>query len=257
MLETLLSSTHGVPTLAIVQPHKPQSMSLYESSKNLLVCEHRLFFVCAHTKQITASGPGGRGYRISDFQQWVKTAAPVLVAGLLAAQIGLAFACVPLPLMGLSGSLLQGGSQPLLQTVQGMVPDTAATAAITATTNCVTDRVAQVGLTEARVPVMGLTGSLLQGGSDSQQTQYIGSLLQTIQEMVPDTSSSPSLATPHTTAATATTAATSVTDRDLDLTDPSSFEKLLPAGPSGSTVRAAYEAIRQVAMPMPIPIPPG
>ncbi len=59
---------------------------------------YRMFFLCAHTLQLTICGPnGGRGYVIKRSKTWICEAAPYLKAALALAKVGLQMSGLPLP----------------------------------------------------------------------------------------------------------------------------------------------------------------
>jgi serine/threonine protein kinase len=106
MLQTLISGTHDIPTLAIVLPEVSKSwVGSLKSPMRLLRNHFRLYFLCSHTKQIAPCGPQGKGYRIEVTKQWVQDAAPVLRVGLVLVKVALLASGLPLPVPDLCSAL--------------------------------------------------------------------------------------------------------------------------------------------------------
>jgi hypothetical protein len=106
MVQTLISGTHTIPTLAIVLPEVSKSwVGSLKSPMRLLRNRFRLYFLCSHTKQIAPCGPKGRGYKIEVTKQWVQDAAPVLRVGLVLVKVALLASGLPLPVPDLCSAL--------------------------------------------------------------------------------------------------------------------------------------------------------
>jgi hypothetical protein len=106
MVQTLITGTHTIPTLAIVLPVVSKSwVGLIKSPMRLLRNQFRLFFLCSHTKQIAPCGPKGKGYKIQVTKQWVQDAAPVLRVGLVLVKVALLASGLPLPVPDLCSAL--------------------------------------------------------------------------------------------------------------------------------------------------------
>jgi hypothetical protein len=107
MVQTLVSGTHTVPTLAIVLPEVSKSwVGVFKSPMRLLRNQFRLYFLCSHTKQIAPCGPEGKGYRIEVTKKWVQDAAPVLRVGLVLVKVALLASGLPLPVPDLCSALV-------------------------------------------------------------------------------------------------------------------------------------------------------
>jgi hypothetical protein len=106
MVQTLISGTHTVPTLAIVLPEVSKSwVGLIKSPMRLLRNHFRLYFLCSHNKQIAPCGPEGKGYKIEVTKKWVQDAAPVLRVGLVLVKVALLASGLPLPVPDLCSAL--------------------------------------------------------------------------------------------------------------------------------------------------------
>jgi hypothetical protein len=105
MVQTLVSGTHDIPTLAIVLPEVSTSWESVKHPMRLLRNQFRLYFLCSHTKQIAPCGPQGNGYRIQVTKQWVQDAAPVLRVGLVLVKVALLASGLPLPVPDLCSAL--------------------------------------------------------------------------------------------------------------------------------------------------------
>lgn len=105
MLETLISSTHSVPTLLLMFP--AEARGFFGKAKSLFQKEMRLMFVCPVTKKPAKSGPDGLGYRIKVTKEWVKQAAPVLIIALKVVQLAMTAYGIPFPLPTLPADMFQ------------------------------------------------------------------------------------------------------------------------------------------------------
>jgi serine/threonine protein kinase len=105
MVETLIAGTHDIPTLAIILPEVPNSWADVKQPMRLLRNHYRLYFLCAHTKQIAPCGPDKKGYEIEVTRQWVQDAAPVLRVGLVLVKVALLASGLPLPVPDLCSAL--------------------------------------------------------------------------------------------------------------------------------------------------------
>ena len=104
-ITTLLSGKYKYPTMMVIVPDTEKASGMARLDlRRLLKDRYRLYFMCSHTLEVVASGPDGRGYAFTRTKAWVKRAAPVLLACLLAVQIGMTVAAggVPIPIPGLS-----------------------------------------------------------------------------------------------------------------------------------------------------------
>ena len=86
MLQTLISNTHSVPTLAVILPVTNQG----SIAGDILQNRFRLVFVCQHTLLPAICGPSGDGYEISITRDWVNKAVPLLQVGRVLLKEGLA-----------------------------------------------------------------------------------------------------------------------------------------------------------------------
>ena len=104
MLETLVQSTHDIPTLAIIVPvvSKSAFCSMRSGPLNIVRNQYRLYFLCSHTHKVARCGPKGKGYKISVTKQWVIDAAPVLMVGLMVLKMAMMAGGLPLPIPDLS-----------------------------------------------------------------------------------------------------------------------------------------------------------
>jgi hypothetical protein len=105
MVQTLISGTHTIPTLAIVLPEVSHSWESVTQPTRLLRNHFRLYFLCSHTKQIAPCGPEGKGYKIEVTKLWVQDAAPVLRVGLVLVKVALLASGLPLPVPDLCSAL--------------------------------------------------------------------------------------------------------------------------------------------------------
>jgi serine/threonine protein kinase len=105
MVQTLITGTHSVPTLAIILPTASRSWKSVLQPMRLLRNHFRLYFMCSHTKQIASCGPKGKGYKIQVTKQWVQDAAPVLRVGLVLVKFALLASGLPLPVPDLCSVL--------------------------------------------------------------------------------------------------------------------------------------------------------
>ena len=102
MMRTLIAGTHSIPTYAIILPVVATSWRSKVDPMRLVRHQYRLYFLCSHTHQIAPCGPKGEGYKISVTKQWVRDAAPVLMAALFALKLALMAGGLPLPIPDLS-----------------------------------------------------------------------------------------------------------------------------------------------------------
>ena len=105
MLRTLIAGTHAIPTYAIVLPVVAKTWLKKADPMRLVRNKYRLYFLCSHTHQIAPCGPKGEGYKITVTKQWVRDAAPVLMAALVVLKLALTAGGIPLPIPDLSSLL--------------------------------------------------------------------------------------------------------------------------------------------------------
>eukprot|EP00598_Pedospumella_elongata_P000802 CAMPEP_0184971942 /NCGR_PEP_ID=MMETSP1098-20130426/4049_1 /TAXON_ID=89044 /ORGANISM="Spumella elongata, Strain CCAP 955/1" /LENGTH=1168 /DNA_ID=CAMNT_0027494147 /DNA_START=137 /DNA_END=3643 /DNA_ORIENTATION=+ len=102
MIHTLISGMHTIPTYAIILPVVANSWVSKVNPMRLVRNQYRLYFLCSYTHQIAQCGPKGKGYKITVTKQWVRDAAPVLMAGLIVLKLALNASGIPLPVPDLS-----------------------------------------------------------------------------------------------------------------------------------------------------------
>ena len=102
MMRTLIAGTHTIPTYAIILPVTAKSWLSKANPLRLVRHQYRLYFLCSYTRQIALCGPRGEGYTITVTKQWVRDAAPVLMAGLIVLKLALMAGGIPLPIPDLS-----------------------------------------------------------------------------------------------------------------------------------------------------------
>lgn len=105
MLRTLIAGTHDIPTYAIILPVVAKTWIKKADPMRLVRNKYRLYFLCSYTHQIAPCGPKGEGYKITVTKQWVRDAAPVLLAALVVLKIALTAGGIPLPIPDLSSLL--------------------------------------------------------------------------------------------------------------------------------------------------------
>ena len=88
MLETLLRTTHNVPTLMVLLPEVKKGLERFNPI-HIIKQKARLHFLCSHTLQLVRCGPEGKGYPVSVTKEWLKKAAPYLEVGLAMLRIAL------------------------------------------------------------------------------------------------------------------------------------------------------------------------
>ena len=109
MMETMITGTHSIPTLAILLPTVATGWTSRLSPMRFVRHQDRLYFLCSHTHQIAPCGPKGTGYKIKVTKQWVQDAAPVLRVGLVLVKLALMASGLPLPVPDLC-SMLEGSA---------------------------------------------------------------------------------------------------------------------------------------------------
>jgi len=102
MMRTLLAGTHTIPTYAIILPVVAKTWMDKADPMRLVHNKYRLYFMCSQTHQIAPCGPDGEGYAITVTKQWVRDAAPVLIAALIVLKLALTAGGIPLPIPDLS-----------------------------------------------------------------------------------------------------------------------------------------------------------
>eukprot|EP00598_Pedospumella_elongata_P014253 CAMPEP_0184999142 /NCGR_PEP_ID=MMETSP1098-20130426/64595_1 /TAXON_ID=89044 /ORGANISM="Spumella elongata, Strain CCAP 955/1" /LENGTH=1212 /DNA_ID=CAMNT_0027526103 /DNA_START=175 /DNA_END=3813 /DNA_ORIENTATION=- len=105
MLRTLIAGTHAIPTYAIILPVVAKTWIKKADPMRLVRNKYRLYFMCSYTHQIAPCGPKGEGYKITVTKQWVRDAAPVLMAALVVLKLALNAGGIPLPIPDLSSLL--------------------------------------------------------------------------------------------------------------------------------------------------------
>jgi uncharacterized coiled-coil DUF342 family protein len=105
VVRALSKNTHGMPSYAMILPVVATGWRSKLNPMRLMRQQYRLYFICAHTKQIAPCGPNGGGYKITAPRQWVLDAAPVLRVGLVLVKVALLASGLPLPVPDLCSGL--------------------------------------------------------------------------------------------------------------------------------------------------------